>query len=89
MKIKKVRKYKILPPEVGVTYKTKFATNWEFKVTAIDTKSKNTVYGIYIGTAEDTGTICPINVERLILHTSDELVEEYSACPHCDKKIEL
>ena len=89
MKIKKIKKFKELPPEAGVTYQTKIAAAWKFTITAIDPKVKNVVYGIYSGTAEDTGTVCPISVDRLVLLHSDEVIEEYWACPHCDKKIDV
>ena len=99
MKLKHVKKFKELPPVVGVTYDTKFSDGCKFTVTEVVWK-KNTkqtevadvhqVKGLYSNRMEFEGKpfICPLHIERLILHKSEVGVEDHFECPKCSTRIE-
>ena len=99
-KLKHIKKYREKPPEEGVTYDTKFATGWKFTVLEVVWKkgSKKTevadvlqVKGLYSDTPEMDGKpfVCPLSVDRLILHKSDVIEDEHDECPKCGCHIKV
>ena len=93
--LKHVKKFRELPPEAGVTYETKFATGWKFTVKEVTFKPGAKTQGVedvmringfYTYKPEN---IVPINIDRLVLLKTNEVVDEHNECPHCGKIIDL
>ncbi len=84
---KAVNQYHDIPLEEGKTYTTKFATAEKFKVTKISEingKISNTVYGIY-ERAPHLGE-CPLDVNRII--HDKQFIESIFVCDKCGEPIE-
>lgn len=82
--IRKIKELRDLPLVEGKTYKTKFATGWEFTITTIE-RSKSgritRIMGIYSNSPE-LGP-CPLNEDRIIPE-KEFTGKEIEICGHCE-----